>query len=238
MSTATTRATAPLTVIWDWNGTLRNDLTDHVAALNATLPALGRSVPITVETYQALHRMPIRDFYADVLGRVLDDEEWHAADTAFLAELGRRPVRLQDGARQLMMQLRARGVRQSLLSLAPHERLVAEVGQVGIAGLLERIDGRPGASVPSKAPAMAAHLQALGPLVDPARTLVIGDSVDDAVAAQAVGAVAVLHTSGLHGEARLDTAGVPVVDTIQDAVNLGFCLMGSCLIAEHHLTAA
>ncbi|MFJ7244472.1 HAD family hydrolase [Kitasatospora sp. NPDC098652] len=223
---------ALITIVWDWNGTLRADLDDHVAALNATLPALGAE-PITVETYQALHRMPIRDFYTDVLGRALDDEEWHAADTAFLAELNRRPVRLQPGARQLMMGLRARGVRQSLLSLAPHERLVTEVSQAGITGLLERVDGRPGPSVPSKAPAMAAHLKALGPWVDPARTLVIGDSVDDAVAARAVGAVPVLHTGGLHGAARLATAGVPLVDTLQEAVALGIAL-----ITEQQLTAA
>ncbi|MGK4581679.1 HAD family hydrolase [Kitasatospora sp. HPMI-4] len=233
MINRTARATAPITVVWDWNGTLRNDLADHVAALNATLPALGRTEPVTVETYQALHRMPIRDFYTDVLGRALDDEEWHAADTAFLTELARRPVRLQDGARQLMMRLRARGVRQSLLSLAPHQRLLAEVSQVGISGLLERVDGRPGPSVPSKAPAMAAHLRALGPWVDPARTLVIGDSVDDAVAAKAVGAVPVLHTGGLHGAARLAAAGVPLVDTLQDAVAAGITI-----ISERRLAAA
>ncbi|MFB7474264.1 HAD family hydrolase [Kitasatospora sp. NPDC056184] len=223
----TTKATpAPITIVWDWNGTLRNDLDDHVAALNATLPGLGGE-PISVETYQALHRMPIRDFYTDVLGRQLGDEEWHAADTAFLAELARRPVRLQQGARQLMMGLRARGVRQSLLSLAPHERLVGEVESVGITGLLERVDGRPGPSVPSKAPAMIAHLQALGPGVDPSRTLVIGDSVDDAVAAHAVGAVPVLHSTGLHGATRLATAGVPLVDTIQDAVATGIAIITS-----------
>ncbi|MFD0274310.1 HAD family hydrolase [Kitasatospora sp. NPDC127111] len=215
---------APITIVWDWNGTLRADLDDHVAALNATLPGLGGE-PISVETYQALHRMPIRDFYADLLGRQLGDEEWHAADDAFLAELARRPVRLQQGARQLMMGLRARGVRQSLLSLAPHERLVGEVAKAGITGLLERVDGRPGAAVASKAPAMIEHLRALEPGVDPARTLVIGDSVDDAAAAHAVGAVPVLHTAGLHGAARLATAGVPLVDTIRDAVATGIAII-------------
>ncbi|MFD8321397.1 hypothetical protein [Kitasatospora purpeofusca] len=31
-------------VVWDWNGMVRDDLDDHFAALNATLPALGDAV--------------------------------------------------------------------------------------------------------------------------------------------------------------------------------------------------
>ncbi|WP_395297287.1 HAD family hydrolase [Kitasatospora hibisci] len=216
----TRRTTTAVRIVWDWNGTVRDDLADHVAALNATLPALGGE-PVSEETYRSQHRVPIRSFYDHLLGRSISDEEWQSNDSAFLAVLDKRPVRLRSGARQLMMGLRARGIRQSLLSLAPHERLRREVQQVGIAGLMERIDGRIGPSVASKAPALAAHLRALGPGVDPARVVVIGDSVDDALAARAVGAVPVLHTGGLHSTERLATAGAPLVDSLHEAVEVG-----------------
>ncbi|MFC9327896.1 HAD family hydrolase [Kitasatospora sp. NPDC057015] len=170
-------------VVWDWNGTVRDDLDDHVAALNATLPALG-GTPVTVDTYRALHRVPIRSFYDQLLGREISNKEWRDNDAAFLSVLHQRPVRLRSGVRQLMMGLRARGVGQSLLSLAPHEQLMHEVRHVGITGLMERVDGRIGPSVTSKAPALAAHLHALGPGIDPATVIVIGDSVDDATAAR------------------------------------------------------
>ena len=42
--------------------------------------------------------------------------------------------------------------------------------------------------------------------------MVIGDAVDDAVAAAHAGAQAVLYTGGSHSRASLAAAGVPVVD--------------------------
>ena len=48
--------------------------------------------------------------------------------------------------------------------------------------------------------------------------MVIGDAVDDALAAAHVGARAVLYTGGSHSRASLEKAGVPVVDTLAEAV--------------------
>ncbi|WP_232794843.1 HAD family hydrolase [Kitasatospora sp. NRRL B-11411] len=226
MHRTTAPVPTPITVVWDWNGTLRDDVKDHLDALNATLPDLGIS-PITLERYRAEHRTPIRAFYDALLDRVLDDQQWHDADAAFQRELAQHPVRLQPGARDLMLGLRARGIRQSLLSLSLHDRLLTEVRAVGITGLLDRVDGRHEPVVGSKAPAMARHLAALGPATDPARTLVIGDTVDDALAALSVGAVPVLHTRGLHSPERLATAGVPVADSLKDAVDMGLAIINS-----------
>ncbi|GAA2119448.1 HAD-IA family hydrolase [Kitasatospora saccharophila] len=220
----TTNASTPsrIHLVWDWNGTVRDDLDDHVAALNATLPRIG-GPRIDVATYRALHAVPIRSFYDALVGRTITDEEWSRSNAEFLDVLHRRPVRLRAGVRQLMLGLRAAGHRQSLLSLAPHARLLTEVAKAGIGGLLERVDGRTGEPAHSKAPALAAHLSALG--VEPGRALVIGDSLDDAVAAEEVGAVAVLHTGGLHSTERLAAAGVPLADSLREAVETGIALL-------------
>jgi phosphoglycolate phosphatase-like HAD superfamily hydrolase len=50
--------------------------------------------------------------------------------------------------------------------------------------------------------------------------VVIGDTVDDAVAAAHVGATAVLYTGGSHSRATLESVGVPVVDNLAEAVAL------------------
>lgn len=65
---------------------------------------------------------------------------------------------------------------------------------------------------------MVRHLDALRDTVDPRRTVVIGDAADDAVAARHAGAHAVLWTGGSHGRAGLEAAGVPVVDSLSEAV--------------------
>ena len=66
---------------------------------------------------------------------------------------------------------------------------------------------------------MVRHLAAMES-VDPGRTVVIGDAVDDALAARDAGAHAVLYTGGSHSRGSLEAAGVPVVDTLAEAVEL------------------
>jgi phosphoglycolate phosphatase-like HAD superfamily hydrolase len=65
---------------------------------------------------------------------------------------------------------------------------------------------------------MVRHLDALAEAVNPARTGVIGDAADDALSAHHAGARAVLYTGGSHSRASLEGAGVPVVDTLREAV--------------------
>ena len=49
----------------------------------------------------------------------------------------------------------------------------------------------------------------------------IGDSLDDAVAAQEVGVPCVLYDGGSHHRRELDAAGVPVAQSLVAALQLG-----------------
>ncbi len=112
------------------------------------------------------------------------------------------------------------GHSQSILSMYVHDELVPLVRGFGIEPHFIRVDGRTGPSGGSKAEHMVRHIGALAGVagVDPARTVVIGDAADDAVAALHVGAQAVLYTGGSHSRASLEGVGVPVVDTLAEAV--------------------
>ncbi|MFB7950137.1 HAD family hydrolase [Kitasatospora phosalacinea] len=207
-------------VVWDWNGTIKDDLDDHVAALNATLPALG-SAPIDRDTYRAERILPLSAFYALLLGREITEQERASSDAAFLEHLRARPVRLHGRAVELLSLVQESGHTQSLLSLCPHDTLVREVKEAGVEHFFTRIDGRTGPSGGSKAAPLAAHLNALGLTGREHRVLVIGDSLDDADAAYVNGAIGVLHSEGLHHRDRLAEDGYPVAGTLADALVLG-----------------
>ncbi|MFH9348052.1 HAD family hydrolase [Kitasatospora sp. NPDC017646] len=183
MNTTLFTAATPATrmhVVWDWNGTVKDDLDDHVSALNATLPALGGET-VDHETYRTKHTAPIPNFYARLLGRTITEQEWISSDNAFLAHLRAQPVRVREGAIELMTALREAGHTQSLLSLCPHKTLVREVEQAGIGHFFDRVEGRTGPSGGTKAAPLATHLEALG-LADQAhRVLLVGDTLTDAV---------------------------------------------------------
>ncbi|MFD7339478.1 HAD family hydrolase [Streptomyces violascens] len=220
----------PAHLVWDWNGTLLDDNVAIIEATNAAFAELGLE-PITLERYRDLYCVPIPRFYQRLIGRLPTDTEWLVMDAAFHQQYWARAdaCGLTEGAAELLAARWAAGLSQSLLSMAPHEQLVPIVRRHGITGHFVRVDGRTGPSHGSKAEHMVRHLTALraaDPEISGERTVVIGDAVDDAVAAAAVGAKAVLYTGGSHSRASLAEAGVPVVDSLAEAVAVAEDLVG------------
>jgi len=205
-------------LVWDWNGTLFHDIQAVIEATNASFTELGLP-PITLERYRELYCVPVPRFYERLMGRLPTSEEWEVMDEAFHRHYWVRAeaAALAEGAAELLAQRRAAGQTQSLCSLAPHEQLLPMVRSHGIADHFVRIDGRTGPSDGGKATHMVRHLGALQG-IDPSRTVVIGDAVDDATAARHAGVRAVLYTGGSHSRASLEAAGVPVVDSLAEAV--------------------
>ncbi|MFF3504822.1 HAD family hydrolase [Streptomyces sp. NPDC003247] len=207
-------------IVWDWNGTLFHDNDAIIGATNAAFVELGLE-PITIERYRALYCVPVPKFYERLMGRLPTDAEWELMDDVFHRYYAEHRVRcgLTEGAADLLARWRSEGRSQSLLSMYVHEELVPLVRGFGIEPHFLRVDGRTGPSGGSKAEHMVRHLMALAD-VDPEHTVVIGDAADDAVAALHAGARAVLYTGGSHGRASLEEVGVPVVDSLAEAVEV------------------
>ncbi|MEV6998972.1 HAD hydrolase-like protein [Streptomyces sp. NPDC093982] len=205
-------------IVWDWNGTLFHDNDAIIGATNAAFGELGLE-PITMEQYRALYCVPVPKFYERLLGRLPTDAEWEVMDETFHRYYTEHRVRcgLTTGVAELLVEWGSAGRSQSILSMYVHDELVPLVRGFGIEQHFIRVDGRTGPSGGSKAEHMVRHIKALAS-VDPARTVVIGDAADDAVAALHVGAQAVLYTGGSHSRASLEGVGVPVVDTLVEAV--------------------
>ncbi|MET9777101.1 HAD family hydrolase [Streptomyces sp. NPDC006367] len=206
-------------IVWDWNGTLFQDNEAIIEATNAAFAELGLA-PITLEQYRSLYCVPVPKFYERLMGRLPTDAEWELMDGVFHRHYTAHRVRcgLTEGAAELLAGWRSAGHSQSILSMYGHEELVPLVKGLGIETHFLRVEGRTGPSGGSKAEHMVRHLAALEPVVEPARTVVIGDAADDAVAARHAGARAVLYTGGSHSRGSLEGAGVPVVDTLGEAV--------------------
>ena len=204
-------------LVWDWNGTLLDDLTLVVAATNASLAVYG-AAPVSAEEHRRDFRRPIVDYYSHVLGRPLDREDFARLDKAFHQAYveGLLGCPLSAGALEA---LAGWAGTQSLLSMWFHHELVPTVTRYGLDRYFARVDGlRDVIGGGSKAPHLAAHLTALG--LDGPDCVLIGDSVDDAEAAASVGARCILYTGGFTDERRLRAVGVPVAARLADAVLL------------------
>ncbi|MFG2225563.1 HAD family hydrolase [Streptomyces sp. NPDC048644] len=207
-------------LVWDWNGTLFHDIDAVLGATNAAFAVIGLE-PITLERYRELYCVPVPLFYERRMGRMPTDAEWLVMDEAFHRHYSEYRTRcaLADGVDGLLADWLAGGGSQSILSMFGHDELIPLVRGFGIESHFLRVDGRKGASRGGKSADMVRHLAALES-VDPGRTVVIGDAVDDAVAARHAGARAVLYTGGSHSRGSLEAAGagVPIVDSLAEAV--------------------
>lgn len=204
-------------LVWDWNGTLLDDFELTVAATNAAFAA-GGGPQVTGEQHRRLFRRPIHGYYAELLGRPIDDAEFARLDRAFHTEYQRllHTCRLADGA---LAAVSGWAGSQSLLSMWFHDQLVPFVTGVGLAGYFARIDGlRAAVGGGTKTEHLVRHLAALG--MAGGDCVLIGDTLDDAAAAAAVGARCVLVAGGFTDADRLAGSGLPVADSLPAAVLL------------------
>jgi phosphoglycolate phosphatase-like HAD superfamily hydrolase len=212
-------------IVWDWNGTLFDDQPLVTRATNASLLAVG-CAELAAGRYQDLYRRPLQDFYLAVVGREFDAAEWKLVEDEFSRTYAA-------GIHTCMLAADALSAldgwapgSQSLLSMYDHDKLVPLVDSFGLSGRLIRVDGRPPAlDYGPKAKYLTAHLRALGaahPEFEPSQVALVGDCVDDALAALEAGATAVLYTGGSSSRRNLEAArlGLPVVDSLTQAVEL------------------
>ncbi|MFI6261035.1 HAD family hydrolase [Micromonospora sp. NPDC051006] len=208
-------------LVWDWNGTLLNDLSLVVASTNAVFATVGGPT-VTADEHRVRFRRPVAEYYAEVLGQAVDDEQFGKLDRIFhdAYRSGLTTCELAADARDAMA---AWPGEQSLLSMWFHEELVPTVHTYGLTGHFVRVDGLRGTvGGDRKAESLRLHLAELG--VDGGSVVLIGDSIDDADAAAAVGGRAVLYTGGFTDPTRLRASGHPVADTLTEAVTLAWTL--------------
>ncbi len=205
-------------VVWDWNGTILDDNDAVVAAVNTVCEAFGRA-PIDLALWRSVYRRPLLDCYQELLGRALSGEDWATIDRSYhhaYREL-LPTTRLTPGIPDELHRWRANGGSQSLLSMWFHDELVPLVTDFGLVELFTRIDGlRVEVGGHGKTGHLAEHLAALDVRRD--GVLLVGDVLDDAAAAEAAGVRCVLVTTGVTNRATLETSGVPVVDSIAEAL--------------------
>jgi phosphoglycolate phosphatase-like HAD superfamily hydrolase len=210
-------------VIWDWNGTLLVDQHVVLGGVNRALGAVG-GAPITAEAYRRVPKRPVRPFYEALAGRPLDDREWRQIDDVYHEAYAERvdDAYLAPDARQVLSDTAGCGMSQSLLSMWPHRDLVPLVDAHALTSWFCLVEGYRGECGGGKTEHLAEHVATLGARLGlaPADLLVVGDTVDDGVAAHAVGAECVLVETDSYSREALEAVGVPVAGTLTEALSM------------------
>jgi len=207
-------------VVWDWNGTLLDDLTCAVAVTNQLLDEFGLARLDGIDAYHRVFRFPVRDYYADLGFDTAPGGNFDAASRRFL-ELylaAARSCSLHEGAAQTMAALHADGIGQVLISASEQTNLTTQVTPFGLDAWLEASIGLGDIYAASKQLLAARWLDERG--LDPAEVLFVGDSEHDYEIAASLGAHCALFSGGHQSRRHLESFPVPLIDDLRAVAEL------------------
>ena len=209
----------PELILWDWNGTLLDDVELCENALNRLLQRYGYPQRYDHEQYRAIFGFPVEDYYV----RAGFDFTRHS-----FAELAESYMEdyipasaacpLMAGAVDALEAFKNAGLRQVILSASPVTTLTRQVEERGVTPYFDRLLGLGDIYAKSKVEVGLAYLQEAG--FAPAKAVMIGDSVHDFEVAQALGVGCVLQSSGHQPPETLRRTGAPVVAGLREAAEL------------------
>jgi len=209
-------------VVWDWNGTLFDDVQCCVAVANQLLGEFGLQPLDGLAGYHAKFRFPIIEYYADLGFDTSPTGNFEAAAHRYIELYTDAAERcgLHDGASRALTSLQDAGVRQVIISASHQEILDAQVAPFALDRWLDAVHGIGDIYAHSKEGVARRWLRE--ERLDPAQVLFVGDSEHDFEIADAVGARCVLFSGGHHARDHLQGLGVPVIDVLSavpDALN-------------------
>ena len=203
----------PKLLIWDFNGTILDDMELCLAIENEML--LERGMPtISKEWYLGHFSFPIRAYY-EMMGYTFETESYERVSEIFMERYNARFVGcgLRKGVLEALKAFRDAGIPQTLLSVTQQDDLVRQAGRFGIAPYFSEMLGQVDIMGHSKVERAKEYIARIG--IDPNDALFIGDTDHDAEAANAVGCPCVLLLGGHQSEAVLSRCGVPIYATAQ-----------------------
>ena len=198
-------------VIWDFNGTLFDDVGIGIRAINTLLMRHGyRPIP-SADAYRELFGFPIVEYYR----RAGFDFERHPYDMLaheWVAEYDRLEpeAMLRPDTHAAIAALSSAGVAQTLISATEQKMLERQLAGLGLITCFDATVGNDNIHAAGKSELILAwsrdHIDE--------HTVMIGDTEHDFVCAEAAGLDCLLVTGGHRPRRALEACGCPVLDSL------------------------
>lgn len=196
-------------IIFDWSGTLADDLTPVLKATNAIFRNYGKR-EFTLDEFRRHFRLPFSGFYAEFLPEATN-EGLEALYEEFFAGL-QAEVELLPGAREFLEFCRGNNKRIFLLSTIKAHHFQTQAGRLGVADWFEH----PYVEIMDKREKIGEILARHGLVKQ--ETIFIGDMVHDIETARHGGICGVAVLTGFDPPEKLAAAKPPI--TVQNLTAL------------------
>ena len=204
-------------IIWDFNGTLFEDVNANVEICNSLL--LEQSLPlITKQQYKEIFGFPARDFYLR-LGFDFENIPFEElAKTYFSRYLQKSDIcTLQPEVIETLERVQELGIKQAILSALVSETLYKQTAEFKIDSYFTKIMGISDIYATSKLDLALQWVKESQ--IDPKKVIFVGDTDHDYEVSQAIGCDCVLYDQGHQSHKVLSKCNVPVIHDISEIIN-------------------
>jgi len=199
-------------IIWDWNGTLLNDIDLCVQTINGML--LKRNLQkLSVDKYKEVFSFPVKDYYQKI-GFDFIAEPFEIPALEFIDSYNGsvQYCKLHENSINVLHYFQSVGIRQFILSAMKQDALDQCLEQQNINHFFEHVSGLDNHYAASK---LENGQQLIAELNLNANELVlIGDTVHDFEVASELGCQCVLISNGHQSRQILESTGALVIDEL------------------------
>jgi len=200
--------------IWDWNGTLLNDVDYCRRIINRIL--VDNSLPeLSLEKYRQIFTFPVQDYYK-AAGLDFSQTSFEVLGKDFIDEYESRKLTcsLHDNAVGVLSSINKAGISQSVLSAYLHENLVFILDHYNLTQYFDNIIGLDNIYAGSKTHLGLTLVEQLN--LPKEEILFIGDTLHDAEVAEAMGVNCILIANGHQVKDKLSGNSKIVLDNLSE----------------------
>ncbi len=206
------------TLIWDWNGTLLDDVDICIESINALLGQ--RNLPLLVrETYRDIFTFPVRNYYVKA-GFDFSSESFDQIAMEFIRFYQRKlkKARLHSDVREVLRFFKDQNFTQYIISAMEHDALVKSVSDKNIEEFFREISGIGDHFATSKLENAKQFMEEMK--LTPSKTCFIGDTLHDFEVAKELGMYCLLIANGHQSYNRLKGSGCRVVMQLTEVIEI------------------
>ena len=211
-------------IIWDWNGTLLDDVDIVIDAMNNLLKR--RKLPLLdIEKYKDIFTFPVKDYYTR-LGFDFNEEPFEKLAIEYISEFNSSnyQFKLHKGVEEVLKRVRNMNISQSILSASQEQELNEIVQKLNINKFIVKAAGLNDHYAISKVERGKELLVDLD--LEPIDALLIGDTIHDYEVSRELGCDCLLVCNGHQCYEKLKWCNV---DIINDILNVSDYLDGLAL---------
>lgn len=207
-------------IIWDWNGTLFNDVELCANIMNLLLTQ--ESLPnISIKRYKEIFTFPVIEYYK-IAGHTFENKSFEVLGKQFMDEYETRKnsCDLFIGARNLLVELQLRNIKQHLLSAYEQNSLNLILKYFGIDSYFQNVVGLDNIYASGKSHLAKKLAERIRNNEMTGKILLIGDTIHDYEVANEINSECVLISHGHQDAERLLNLDIPVAGNFNELRNI------------------